>query len=341
VADVLVLHVDDYAPGRHARTRTLEAAGFAVAEATTGSEALTLAAALSPAVILLDVNLPDMTGFEVCRRLKSAPVTRQASVVHISATTVAPSAQAAGIDGGADGYLVEPVEPAVLVATVNALVRARRAHDLAAARVARADALVAEAAAAARAAEAKLARLVGDLRQPVSTIVGWARTLRGTYHDPARLDQALAVMERNAQALGDRLDGAAPAPVEPGPALAGVHALVVEDETDTGELATVVLRSAGARVTRAASATEALGALETARFDVVVADITLPGDDGYELMRRIRRRAGGAVRAIALTGWVRPEDDAAARAAGFDAHMRKPADPGNLIGLVLALTART
>ena len=65
-----ILNVDDYAPGRYARTQLLRGWGFDVKEAATGAEALRLAALEHPALIILDVQLPDMDGFEVCRRLK-------------------------------------------------------------------------------------------------------------------------------------------------------------------------------------------------------------------------------------------------------------------------------
>jgi PAS domain S-box-containing protein len=127
-AAALVLNVDDYEPTRYARTQVLRRAGFTVREATTGAEALRAALAHAPAVVLLDVNLPDMDGFEVCRRLKTEPRTAMIAVLHLSATFVNPGHRALGLEGGADGYLTEPVEPPVLVATINALLRIRRAE---------------------------------------------------------------------------------------------------------------------------------------------------------------------------------------------------------------------
>jgi DNA-binding response OmpR family regulator len=126
---VLVLNVDDYDPGRYARTQVLKSAGFDVKEATTGEAALRMSVAEKPDVVLLDVNLPDINGFEVCRRLKADPVTSSVPVLHLSATFVAAGHRALGLEGGADGYLTEPVEPPVLVATVHALLRMRRAEE--------------------------------------------------------------------------------------------------------------------------------------------------------------------------------------------------------------------
>jgi PAS domain S-box-containing protein len=128
-AKVVVLNVDDYEPNRYARTQTLRRAGFEVHEAATGNEALRVAMSHNPAVVLLDVNLPDMDGFEVCRRLKTEPRTAMIAVLHLSATFVNPGHRALGLEGGADGYLTEPVEPPVLIATINALLRMRRAEE--------------------------------------------------------------------------------------------------------------------------------------------------------------------------------------------------------------------
>ncbi len=124
-----ILNVDDYIPGRYARTKVLRQAGFSVREAGTGREALREAIEHQPSIILLDVNLPDMTGFEVCKQIRKDPKIFGTTVVHISATNVQSHHQVEGLDCGADSYLVEPVDPAVLVATVKAFLRARQAEE--------------------------------------------------------------------------------------------------------------------------------------------------------------------------------------------------------------------
>jgi PAS domain S-box-containing protein len=128
-AELAILNVDDDAAGRYAMSRILRKAGFQVEEAGTGSESLRMAAAGKFSLVILDVNLPDVSGLEVCRRLKSDPHTSHVPVLHVSATSVSPQAKARGLDGGADGYLVEPVEPEVLVATVRAMLRMRSAEE--------------------------------------------------------------------------------------------------------------------------------------------------------------------------------------------------------------------
>jgi light-regulated signal transduction histidine kinase (bacteriophytochrome) len=100
-----------------------------VIEAASGKEALDLAAQHKPAMILLDVNLPDMTGFEVCRAIREDPSIAFTTILHISASSVHAQHQVEGLDSGADGYIVEPVEPAILIATVNAFMRTRLAEE--------------------------------------------------------------------------------------------------------------------------------------------------------------------------------------------------------------------
>ena len=123
-----ILNVDDYAPARYARSQLLKSWGFDVCEAATGAEALRLATLDPPALVLLDVHLPDMNGFEVCRRLRGGHDGASLSILHLSATFTSSAHQALGLEGGADGYLVEPVDPVVLRATIDALLRLRQAE---------------------------------------------------------------------------------------------------------------------------------------------------------------------------------------------------------------------
>lgn len=124
-----ILNVDDYIPGRYARTKVLQQAGFSVLEAGTGEETLRLTIEHRPALILLDVNLPDMSGFQVCEQIRKSPETAATTIVHISASSIQNHHQVNGLESGADGYLVEPVDPKVLVATIKAFLRAREAED--------------------------------------------------------------------------------------------------------------------------------------------------------------------------------------------------------------------
>ncbi len=124
---VRVLVVDDNPVTRYATVRVLSAAGFQTIEAESGQEALQRADITMSAVVL-DVNLPDIDGFQVCRMLRERPETATVPVVHLSATYVADYDKVRGLDAGASAYLIHPAEPAVLVATISSLLRASAAE---------------------------------------------------------------------------------------------------------------------------------------------------------------------------------------------------------------------
>ncbi|MBA2673314.1 response regulator [Ramlibacter sp.] len=123
-----VLVVDDNAATRYATARLARAAGFATQEAASGGEAMEMSVSGVSAVVL-DVHLPDIDGFEVCRRMRARVETSLLPIIHLSATYIRPQDRVTGLNAGADAYLVHPVEPAVLVATLQALIRARSAED--------------------------------------------------------------------------------------------------------------------------------------------------------------------------------------------------------------------
>jgi serine phosphatase RsbU (regulator of sigma subunit)/CheY-like chemotaxis protein len=122
-----VLVVDDDEAKRYILVTWLRRAGHVVTEVGTGREALAKAAAAD--VIMLDVHLPDMSGFEVCRRIKADSRTAAIPVIQVSATAVEVADRVHGLTEGADAYLVEPTEPAELLATVTAVLRYSRARQ--------------------------------------------------------------------------------------------------------------------------------------------------------------------------------------------------------------------
>jgi CheY-like chemotaxis protein len=116
--------------------------------------------------------------------------------------------------------------------------------------------------------------------------------------------------------------------------LAGVKVLLVDDATDTLDVLQQILQHSGATIMAASSAGKALALLERERPDVIVSDIGMPDVDGFELIRRIRRRsagAGGAIPAIALTAFTRQDDRNRAMQAGFNDYLAKPVEPGSLV----------
>jgi PAS domain S-box-containing protein len=122
---VRILAVDDNPAALYATSRVLRSAGYEVIEAPNGAAALEAAARAD--LVVLDVNLPDIDGFEVCRRLRANPDTAQIPVLHLSATFTHSADFAQGFEAGADSYLTRPVEPVVLLATVRTLLFARHA----------------------------------------------------------------------------------------------------------------------------------------------------------------------------------------------------------------------
>jgi signal transduction histidine kinase len=124
---IVILNVDDSEPIRYAKSRTLTRAGYTVIEASSGAEALALVATRRPALALLDVKLPDMSGLLVCEIIKrDFP---QTLVLQISATYVSTADKVKGLGAGADGYLTQPVEPDELAAAVAALLRLRESEE--------------------------------------------------------------------------------------------------------------------------------------------------------------------------------------------------------------------
>ena len=118
-----ILVVDDDEAMRYFKSRVLRGRGYSVSEARLGRDALVLAATEKPDLTLLDVKLPDLSGIEVCREIKSR--FPDMIVLQTSAAFTGVADRTRALDGGADSYLVEPIEPVELVATINALLRMR------------------------------------------------------------------------------------------------------------------------------------------------------------------------------------------------------------------------
>jgi signal transduction histidine kinase/ActR/RegA family two-component response regulator len=120
--------------------------------------------------------------------------------------------------------------------------------------------------------------------------------------------------------------------------LDGLRVLVVDDEADARDVLARVLQMAGARVVSATSAFEAMEQFAQFAPQLLISDISMPGEDGYSLLRRIRAlESGGNIPAVALSAFARDEDKDKARSAGFNAHVAKPFDPSELIAALSRL----
>jgi PAS domain S-box-containing protein len=124
-----ILVVDDTPDLLEFFSTVLEQAGYDVLQATAASDCLRIVREQLPDLVLLDVMLPDLSGIEVCRQIKSDERTAAVLVTHVSGMKTSAENQAEGFEAGADGYLTKPIEPRALLAHVNALLRMRRTEE--------------------------------------------------------------------------------------------------------------------------------------------------------------------------------------------------------------------
>ncbi|MBB2912186.1 CheY-like chemotaxis protein [Streptosporangium becharense] len=127
--EATVLVVDDTPTKLYILSSWLRRAGHQVVQATGGVEALAKVRELQPDLVVLDVRLPDITGYEVCEQIKADETTSSIPVIQISGAAVTPADRAQGLERGADAYLAEPVEPDEFAATVEATLRYYRARQ--------------------------------------------------------------------------------------------------------------------------------------------------------------------------------------------------------------------
>ena len=160
-----ILNVDDDPANLYAKSRILKRAGYQVIEAATGMEALRKVKEKHPPLVLLDVKLPDITGLDVCRKIKEDPLTSHMMVLQISASHITIPDRVLGLECGADTYLTEPVESTELLATVQALLRLYKREE-------ENRQLLAQLREADRQKDEFLATLAHELRNPLHPIRG-------------------------------------------------------------------------------------------------------------------------------------------------------------------------
>lgn len=183
-----VLFVEDDIGKRYVIARQLRAAEFEIVEATTGTEGL---ARLTPEfdIAILDIKLPDMYGWDICRKIKENPQTASIMVLELSATLATPHDRARGLELGADAYLVHPVELVELVATLRALYRLRQAER---------D--------RERQRELFLGTVGHDLRNPLQTILTATQLLEASRALGASERRIISTIERTADRMRRLID---------------------------------------------------------------------------------------------------------------------------------------
>jgi DNA-binding response OmpR family regulator len=205
-----ILIVDDDETARYVKSRLLRRQGYAVSEASLGRDALALAATDEPHLTLLDVKLPDLSGIEVCRQIKSR--FPHIIVLQTSAAFTGPAYRTRALDGGADSYLVEPIEPDELIATVHALLRMGNAEQEARRINRNLEELVAERTRELAEANRRLSEEITDRRQAEAAL--WhtqkldliGQLTGGIAHD---FNNLLMVISGNLELVHEAFDGGA------------------------------------------------------------------------------------------------------------------------------------
>jgi signal transduction histidine kinase len=182
-----ILVVDDLEQGRYVAVRILRNAGYRTLEAASGTEGLALAERERPDLVLLDIRLPDIDGFEVCSQLRQNPNLASLAIVQTSATFEGAEYRVRALEGGADTFLADPVEPAVLVATVRAMLRLRRAE----AQLREVD----------RRKDEFLATVAHELRNPLAPLRHCIEWLEQSSDPKPVLDACLPIMRRQSDHL--------------------------------------------------------------------------------------------------------------------------------------------
>ena len=186
-----ILNIDDNEAGRYSVNRLLQREGYQILDAATGHDGLEIARSRHVDLIVLDVNLPDANGIDICRMVKDDPATASIPVLLLSASFIDTVDRVRGLELGADGYLTEPLEPEVLLAHVKALLRMRQAERAL-------DKARQEAETASRAKDHFLAVLSHELRTPLNPIMGATELLSGMELS-GEVRAMVDIIHRNAQ----------------------------------------------------------------------------------------------------------------------------------------------
>jgi signal transduction histidine kinase len=194
-----ILNVNDNSASQYLASHTLRLAGYKVIEAATGTEALCMAREQKPGLVILDIKLPDMSGYEVCEQLKMDPATAHLAVILTSATFVTAEKKVRGLKAGGDVYLTQPFDPEELIATVNSVLRVRLLEQDA---LRRAEQLEE----ADRRKDEFLAMLAHELRNPLAAITTAVELAQHVEPVNPRLSRMHSIIQRQTVHLARMVD---------------------------------------------------------------------------------------------------------------------------------------
>jgi CheY-like chemotaxis protein len=289
-----VLVVDDYDEGRATERLMLESLGFIVHESRSGLEALAIAQASPPDVVLLDLVLPEIDGLQLARMMRADPVIQNAVLVAVSASGNDVDRENA-LHAGCDAFLRKPLSPQALLGEIR--------------------------------------RHAGRMTTPSRPLIHWSDP--GPSADVSSHSQSLMPTLESALRRPPRTLFSAPAHIPPTEQCEPGLVLVVDDHDDSRTIARLVLESAGFRVAEAAGGCEGLRLATELRPQVVLLDLVLPGVDGWEIARLLRRdRTTRRGIIIAVTAIANADDQARAIDAGCDEVLTKPVSPANMLATI-------
>lgn len=315
-----ILVVEDSPTSRKVISMLLERKGYAILQAVNGAEALQRCQGNVPDLVLLDVMLPDMSGYEVLSRLRQSERFTEVPVVMLTGKSK-PSDRQQGLFHGSNEYLTKPFDPAKLLAVLEKYLDQPKAGQPAAAPAV--EKII-------QPAPQAMAKPAPVSIAPAIVVAAKSETVR-----PAPPAQAGKIPARPAAVAAP--PGASPVAVlsESKTGMAAKTILVVEDSPTSRKVITMVLAKRGYTIEEAHTGGAALRKMEEIRPDLILLDAMLPDMTGYDILFRLKHDARlKAVPVVMLTAKNNPVDRQKGMKGGSAAYLTKPFDPEKLLAVI-------